>query len=171
MHHRTPRPRPGALALSLVVALGSTACLSDELDPDLADLADLAEPAELVERTAAPPGEPIGEATVDDGLAPPSVAAAYSPWTYVAGWNCAVYFRYCKTSTRINWQFTANTRFDHVSTFGDAISYLTSNIDGVASGSKYRTRAGTNMSFVFDDRDTGCGTISWGVNIAQMPSC
>jgi hypothetical protein len=164
--------RPGSLALAIVAALGSTACLTEDVDPDVdPEVApDLEAPGERL-ATTPEDGEPVRGAALGDGPTEPPVAAAYSSWIYLQGSNCAVYLRYCKTSTRINWQFTANTRFDHVSTYGDGMSYLTSNIDGVASGSKYRTRAGTTMTWVFDDRDTGCGTISWGTFLSLIPSC
>lgn len=178
MHHERRRSSAPLTLLAVGLALAASACATDEVDPALDDLA-LAEPdlvapdddpAEVAARRAIAPDEPGGRVGEDD-LGTPT-AAAYSPWIYIAGYRCGVYLRYCKTSTRINWQFMGNTAFDRVSTFGDQISYLTSNISGVSSGSKYRTRAGVGITWVWDDFHlTGCGTISWGEAISLIPSC
>ena len=125
---------------------------------------------QLVEHDLDPTEAPLEEEAGD--ISPDAVPFGYSSWRLLrtpAG--CGIYVRVCKTSTRINWEFTGNADFYRVQTSGNGISAIDSNIDYVWSGSKYRTRAGTTFNWFFDSYRNGCGGVGYGMYISQMPSC
>ena len=97
--------------------------------------------------------------------------AVYSPWYYLSAgqpnYHWSVSLRACKTATRINWQFANNT-FWNVATDGDGISYINTYIQGVSSGSKYRTRAGTVIWWNFYSAGYGVGKT---LSISEIPNC
>lgn len=93
--------------------------------------------------------------------------AAYSSWTQLGIYDLHAQIRVCKTATRINWQFQ-NSNFSNVRTFGDGISSLSTNISGVSSGSKYRTRGGTWMTIEFWTGNNGA--LRW-FPFSLMPDC
>ena len=139
------------LALSLAVP----ACaLDDEVeDLELVDAPDEAEPGDLDGRDLALYG--------------------WSGWRRVSSTSTSfVELRYCKTSTRVNWEFRGNP-YDFVTTGGTAMSSLTTNIAGVSSGSKYRTH--NNSRWVFWNfgiaRPTPLVVTGHGEYLANIPGC
>ncbi|MBP8807234.1 MAG: hypothetical protein KBG48_30400 [Kofleriaceae bacterium] len=139
------------LALSLTVS----ACA---LDDEVEDL-ELHEPSDEVE-----PGD------LDrDDLA----LYGWSGWRRVSSTSTSfVELRYCKTSTRVNWEFRGNP-YDFVTTGGTAMSSLTTNIAGVSSGSKYRTH--NNSRSVFWNfgisRPTPLVVTGHGEELVNIPRC
>lgn len=100
-----------------------------------------------------------------------TAAAAYGYWRCLerASPYSRVCWRACKTSTRINWQFADNYYFNKVSSYGSTISWLTSNIAGQVSGSKYRTRNNTSTFGVLFE---GLAGQLWNeLPISEIPDC
>jgi hypothetical protein len=90
----------------------------------------------------------------------------YSNWVTVG--DCMV-ARFCRTASRINWQFAYNS-CSTVTTFGNTFGEITSNIAGVPSGSKYRTRNGAT-AFYMRFNGGPVGGYHYGRSVESMPDC
>lgn len=148
-------PNPMHLLSILALSLTVSACaLDDEVDDlELVEASDEAEPSDLD----------------DSDLA----LYVWSGWRRVSSTSTSfVELRYCKTSTRVNWEFRGNP-YDFVTTGGTAMSSLTTNIAGVSSGSKYRTH--NNSQWVFWNfgiaRPTPLVVTGHGEFLANIPRC
>jgi hypothetical protein len=131
-------------------------------------------PACLDEEVLIDDDETDTEVETDAQMPSKAVIFGYSPWqTFqtTTGFP-SIQFRACKTSTRIYWQFQNNNGFVEVITKGNAGSSMvrmSTNIDGVSSGSKYRTRGDATW---FNAQFNGSGhALITGQPISQIPTC
>lgn len=125
------------VAMSVAIASGGGCTLEqDDVEGPTVD-----EDAEVGDRAAN---------ELENAQEPTSVAEAYGYWIFLEKYNpyASIYWRACKTATRVNWQFAGNSSFNKVSTYGSAIGWLTSDIGGQSSGTKYRTRNNTSTFVV-----------------------
>jgi hypothetical protein len=111
----------------------------------------------------------------DDVVTAPDVALyGYSGWKRVYSTSTSfVDIRYCKTSTRVNWEFR-NNPYAYVITGGTSISTITSNIAGISSGSKYRTHNQSSRMFWNFAVATSQGPLTvtgWGEALSAIPAC
>lgn len=114
------------------------------------------------------PDDP-GDVEQPDAGQPIGVAYAYSRWWTMDALGGDAQLRWCRTATRVNWEFRYNT-FARVATSGSNMSRIVSNIAGVSSGSKYRTHNGSTF-MQWDFYDSAGYVLSHVESLQSMPGC
>lgn len=112
--------------------------------------------------------------TVDDLPALEQTAEAYSLWVPLSNWQYpgkTLSIRYCKTATRVYWQWTGNTAFTVAETSGTHFGPLSSNISGQYSGSKYRTHNGAFQIYFRFTGPNGMPSLWNAFSVTGMPAC
>ena len=157
----TTKRHPG---VPVSITLASVAgCAADE--PDDGSNMETFTDEELAAR---PLHDEVTADTVPIAERPEITREAYTPWVWIGNASGGMSVRYCKTSTRLNWEFQ-NWNASRVVTDGTNMSAISTNIAGVSSGSKYRTH--NNSAYVSWAVYHPTAATLYGVPLSSVPGC